>query len=163
MFDYRHRQTGPWFVLLLLVALGAAGWAVWGALTGQLHPGVRLILIAPAAIFSLLAACVVYLEVRDEGYRLSVQFGPLPIFGTSVLYDDIESVEPARLGLLQGFGLHLVPGAFISVRIRGDEAVCIRLKRRRPIWFCRTVYLGTDDAEGLLEFLRRKIAQGAGQ
>jgi hypothetical protein len=163
MFDYEHRQIGLWWLPLLALAGGAAGFAVWGAATGNFEPGVRVVLLILAATLSLAAASLGWLDVRDEGYRLSIRFGPLPVFGTAVPYDDIESAEPAQLMLLHGFGMNVLPGLFISFRVWGSEVVKLRLRRRRGICFYKTVYVGTDDAEGLLAFLRGKLGRQDGR
>ncbi len=161
MGDYEHRQYGPWFVMLLVMGAGILAIAVWLAVSGRAAVEVALLMIAAGAVFLLAATLFVYLDVRDERDRLALRFGPMPLFGTSLPYEALESVEPARMGLLYGFGVQGLPGAFILFRIWGSDGVQVRLKRRRGLWRARTVIIGTDDAEHLLEFLQGKIGQHA--
>ncbi|MCK4375288.1 MAG: hypothetical protein KAX19_08165, partial [Candidatus Brocadiae bacterium] len=100
MGDYEHRQYGPWFVMLLVMGAGILAIAVWLAVSGRAAVEVALLMIAAGAVFLLAATLFVYLDVRDERDRLALRFGPMPLFGTSLPYEALESVEPARMGLL---------------------------------------------------------------
>jgi len=136
----------------------AAGHVARGRATGELL--VPLVLVG--AVLLLAAALVGYLDVRDAGDRLRIRFGPLPLMGTSIPYEDIESVEPAHSSLLYGYGVHGLPGLFIIFNIWGFGAIRIRLKRRTPVWRAKTVIVGTDEPDRLLEFLRGKIGRQPG-
>lgn len=137
---YEHTQRGPlWLVLMppLAIALalavagdGAARWAGAGF----------------AALLALLAACFATLTVRDRGDHLDVRFGPLPWFGTRVRYDTIDRVAPARSRLIDGWGVHWLPGRGWTFNLWGFDCVEIRAGRR-------VVRIGTDEPEALAAFL----------
>ncbi len=156
MGDYEHRQYGGWWVMCAVLALGMFGLAVLLIISEQIDLGVALMLAGAGAFLLVVASMVGYLDVRDEGDRLSARFGPLPFFGTAIRYEDIESVRRARTAMLYGFGLQGLPGLFLVLNIWGFDAVQVRMKRRRGIWLAKTVIIGTDDAENLLEFLQEK-------
>lgn len=153
MNGYRHRQRSWWWWGLLIPGLAMLGFtAVLGARGEALA-----MLVLTAAAFLLAALMFVYLDTSDEGDRLRVRFGPLPLFGTSIPYEAIESVEPTTTGIWHGWGVHGLPGVLLVMNIAGTDAVRIRLKRRRGLTRARTVIIGTDDPEGLLGLLRSKL------
>ncbi len=144
---YRHTQRGYWHLLLdgfgvLMMALAVFSGEPYAA---------RLLFLGMGAMFLLLGSSFRNLTVEDRGDRLSVRFGPIPLFRTSVSYDDIREVEVGRTLLLEGWGVHLSPRGGWVWNIWGRECVIIRRRRR---W---TLRVGTDDAEGLAEFLRSRI------
>ncbi|MCK4284098.1 MAG: hypothetical protein KAX44_07250 [Candidatus Brocadiae bacterium] len=159
MIEYVHRQYGPWHVMFLVLGLGVFGVTAVCGVRGQMSGSVAVSLVLVGGIFFLAAAVLAYLEVRGDGDRLAVRFGPLPLFGTSIPYDAMESVERARTSMLYGFGMQGLPWLFLALNIRGSDAVQIRLKRRLGIWRAKMVFVGTDDAENLVEFLRGKMGQ----
>lgn len=157
MDQYEHRQYGPWYVMFLILGLGVFAITGLRAARDQIDFAVALLLALVGAAFLFVASAFVYLEVRDEGDRLSVRFGPLPMFGASIPYEAIESVQPARTTMLYGFGMQGLPGLFLVMNIWGFDAVQIRLKKRRGIWRAKTLIIGTDGPDELLEFLQDKI------
>jgi len=50
------------------------------------------------------------LTVCDEGDRLAICFGPLPLFQRRFQYDDILGVEIGRTTIMDGWGIHWTPG-----------------------------------------------------
>jgi hypothetical protein len=149
--------------MLVVTALGMFALALYGALAGRggALPPVPLAVVGAA--FLAAAAMLGHLTVRDEGEALSVRFGPLPLFGTRIPYEAIESVETRPIGLLHGFGVHGLPGVFIVFSIWGFDAVRIRLKRRRGLFMAKRVIIGTDDAERLAAFLRERAGGNAAE
>ncbi len=141
--------------------MGFGTWAiaVWYALRGRADGELPVALLLTGAILLLAAGLIGYLDVWDAGDRLCVRFGPLPLAGTSVPYENIESVEPAYSSLLYGYGVHGLPGLFIVFNIWGLGAVRLRLKKHTPVWRAKTVIVGTDEPGRLLDFLREKIGQ----
>ena len=166
-------RGGRWAALItgLLLVSGAFAWVTIGARAAakQGVPGEVLIpamagcwLVGGlAAAFLVSGGLFTYLDVRDEGDRLSVRFGPLRLFGTLIHYDAIESVEASHTRLIDGFGMHGFPGVYIVLNIWGMRAVRVRLKRRRGLWRARTVFIGTDEPEALHAFLRDRIGRPA--
>lgn len=164
MYAYEHRQYGPWSFVCLVSALGAFGIVAYAVAYRE----ARADIVFPAAFVGLLmlviGALMSYLDVYDAGDGLAVRFGPIPLFGTSIPYDRIESVERARLSvLLHGYGVHGLPGFYVAFGIWGFGAVRVRLKERRGLTRVKTVIIGTDEPDALLEFLLRKVAQQPGQ
>ena len=92
------------------------------------------------------------LTVRDEQDALAVRFGPLPLFFTRIPYDKIRSVEPDRTTLLDGWGIHYLPGRGTTFNIWGFHCVRVELENR-------TIRIGTDDVENLVAFLRQRISR----
>jgi len=160
MGDYEHRQYGAWWVMFVVLALGLFGLTAALIASEGIKLHVALMMSGTGAFFLVVASMLGYLDVRDEGDRLSVRFGPLPLFGTSIRYEDIESVAPTRTTMLHGFGVHGLPGLFLVLNIWGFDAVQLRMRRRHAIWFAKTVIIGTDDLDELLALLQDKVGQG---
>ena len=100
--QYEYTQTAP---LYLIVAATSVGMFV-GA---WLVPDVQVILVASGVLMLLLALSFHHLTVSDEGYRLVISFGPLPLFRRRLYYSQIERVEQARSTILDGWGMHVSP------------------------------------------------------
>ena len=60
---------------------------------------VMAILLAVSGMFRTLT-------VRDEGDLLAVRYGPLPMFSKTIRYSEIESIEPDRTKVVDGWGIH---------------------------------------------------------
>lgn len=89
--------------------------------------------------------------LEGEGDRLSISFGPLPLFHPTVRYDVIEQVEVGKTTLLDGWGIHLsLRGGWVW-NLWGWTCVVVRFKNGG------TLRIGTDDAENLVEFLSSKV------
>jgi len=143
--DYDHTQRGGLRIILDLSA-GLMFVMAW------LSRAVRvpaLILVATGAVFLALGFCFRELTVRDAGDHLRVRYGPLPLFGTRIRYDEITAVEPARTSWLDGWGIHWLPGRGWTYNIWGFD--CVRLTVGG-----KTISVGTDDVDNLARFLREK-------
>jgi hypothetical protein len=145
--QYDHTQHGPLHRIFLAVAamMLAAAWLV------RSDPTVMAINLGVGGIFLLTAMMFASLTVRDEVDWLAVRYGPLPIFRRRIRYADITGVEPDRTSLVDGLGIHYVPGRGWTYNLWGFDCVKITLKNK-------VVRLGTDDVEGLVAFFRGKIA-----
>lgn len=148
---YSHTQTSPLWMLLAGVGVGLAVGA--GASWGQGF--VVYVLGAASVVVFLLAASFAWLRIEDEGEFLSVRYGPLPVMGTSVRYDSIDSVEVGRSSVLDGWGVHWMPGRGWTYNLWGLDCVVIRRGGR-------VLRLGTDDPEGLRRFLGERVGGGGG-
>jgi hypothetical protein len=147
---YRHTQKGPWHLVLWSVGAVsvAVAWLVW-----EQAPVPAVILAGTGLFLLVLGACFDRLTVADEGDRLAIQFGFLPLFRTRIRYADIRAVEIGRTTLLDGFGIHRsLQGGWVW-NIWGWECVVIRHRG--------TTRVGTDDAENLATFLKTKIPVAA--
>ena len=98
------------------------------------------------------AAGFAQLTVRDRGDRLTVRFGWIPLIGWSARWEDIESAEIGRTSWVDGWGLHWLPGRGMTINIWGQDCVVLNVKSR-------IVRVGTDDPEGLAEYVRRRISE----
>jgi hypothetical protein len=112
-----------------------------------LFPTVGLLLL-------LLGASFHHLTVEDRGERLAIRFGPIPLFRRSVRYDDIVSVAVDRSTILEGWGIHLSHRGGWVWNLWGSDCVLVELKRSK-------LRIGTDDPQGLAEFLRSKMGDDA--
>jgi len=155
MFGYDHTQTGGWHWIMAppgVVLLMA------GVLAGEAAT------VVAGVILILIAGMVGHLRVWDDGDALRVRFGPLPLLGTRIPYDQVERVEVSRTSWLQGWGVHGWPGAWLVYNIWGFGAVTLHLKEPRTIFRFRRHVIGTDEPEALARFLRGRLkaADGAG-
>jgi hypothetical protein len=98
---YSHTQKAP----LCLILYGSAllcftlAWMVGSA------PG-GFIVAAVGLVIALLAPAFHHLTVVDQGDRLAIRFGPLPLFNRTVGYADIDCVDVGMTLLLDGWGIH---------------------------------------------------------
>lgn len=143
---YFHTQKGPWHLILgaLAVVLFGASWFVPDAVASA-------VLLAAGLAVLVLAPAFRELTVADEGDRLAVRFGPLPLFQKQIRYDDIRIVERGRTSLLDGWGVHWNPWSGWVWNIWGRDCIVLRLEHG-------IVRIGTDDREGLAELLKRKLS-----
>lgn len=139
---YRHTQKGPIHLILLAVAalLAVNAWFLREPFPAFLG------LAGGAALFALLAFSFRELTVEDQGDGLAVRFGPLPFFGTKVNYASITAVEAGTSSLIDGLGIHYVPGRGWTYNLWGYHCVVAHLGKR-------LIRIGTDDVPGLLSFL----------
>ena len=103
-----------------------------------------------AVTFALCGLMFGSLTIRDEGQRLTLRFGLLPVFRKRIRYSDITGVEVGRTSVLDGWGIHYFPGRGWTYNIFGLD--CVKLTLGRKI-----IRVGTDDAEELAKVIREKI------
>lgn len=144
---YRHTQKAPLYVPL--VALAIAFFGIGWFFHRQLLPFAVVMGIAGAVILTL-AFSFQHLAVADEGDRLAIQFGPIPIFRKTIRYEDIREVEVGRTTVLDGWGIHMsLQGGWVW-NIWGRDCVVVH--------HSGITRIGTDDAQNLAQFLNSKIA-----
>ena len=149
--NYQHKQRAP-----LCLLLYGVGWLV-GLVTiltlPELERDVALIaVLLPCSLVFALAPAFHFLIVRDEGERLRIAFGPLPLFKTEISYSDITAVELDRTTLLDGWGIHRsLRGGWVW-NIWGRD--CVKITRTSGV-----IRVGTDDPERLAEFLQTRCPQ----
>jgi len=145
---YSHTQKAP----LCLIVYTAAFAMFIGAWIARSEFPVQMILVGTGIVMCLLAMAFHHLTVVDQGDRLVIRFGPLPLFRRTVRYADIEKVEVGRTLLLEGWGIHYsVRGGWVW-NLWGRKCVVVHLKNR-------VLRIGTDDPENLARFLEGKIGQ----
>jgi hypothetical protein len=94
------------------------------------------------------------MTVQDEGEFLAIRYGPLPVFRRRIRYADVTSVEPGRSSIIDGWGIHWVPGRGWTYNLWGFQ--CATLTVRGGI-----VRIGSDDVDNLVGFLHGKIKERA--
>ena len=144
--NYTHTQKAPLHLILhaLAFAFIAAGLffpADFAALIG---------LWTGAAVIVLFANMFRELTVADEGNRLAIRYGPIPLFFKTIEYSEIRAVERDRTALVDGWGIHWVPGRGWTYNLWGFD--CVKLDVNG-----KTIRVGSDDADKLVEFLRSQI------
>jgi hypothetical protein len=144
--SYQHTQSAPLCLVLytLGIALLAMSWLL------QDEPIVPLALTLAGGVVLLMAVSFHHLTVVDAGDHLAVWFGPLPLFQQQIPYADIRAVAVDRTLFTDGWGIHYsLRGGWVW-NIWGRSCVALKL-RDRVMW------IGTDDAETLSQFLHTRI------
>lgn len=143
---YQHTQRAPMHWILHFFAAYCLV-AVWFT---RDTPVIAYILLVAGFMFFALGLMFKHLTIRDDGDHLTVAFGPLPLFGKRVRYDDIHSAKRSRSAVIDGWGVHYIPGRGTTYNIWGFDCVELDVKGH-------TVRIGSNDVENLLAFLRGKI------
>ncbi|MFO0810526.1 MAG: hypothetical protein U0746_18015 [Gemmataceae bacterium] len=147
--SYRHTQTGPWSGILLVFGAGLLGLAWFH----RDETVVAVLLPSIGSIALVLAASFRHLTVNDEGDRLAIRFGPLPLFQKRIRYADMQAVEVGQTTWLDGWGIHMsMQGGWVW-NIAGWDCVVVH--------HGGTTLVGTDDAANLARFLAAKIEPGS--
>lgn len=139
---YYHIQRGPWW--LICYALAATSFTVTRSVP---VPALNIIFSVVGGVLLLLGISIGHLVVEDEGDLLFVHFGPFPLFRKRIRYEDIREVETGRVPFRESGGIHWSPWGGWIWSVWGTHCVTLRLKRGK-------FRVGTDDAEGLAEFLK---------
>ena len=143
--DYEHTQKAPLNLILYAVAFFMLAATV---LLPAPWP-VSLVLELGAVLVGVAGAMFGFLTVRDAGDHLAVRYGPIPAFGRRFPYARITKVQRSRSALIDGWGIHWVPGRGTTYNLWGRDCVTFRFGRR-------LIRIGTDDAENLTAFLEKK-------
>ncbi len=148
---YDHTQTGPicWLLLLPNFLLLPVVFVL------SRNPGGMLVILGVDAILIGAALSFRSLRVVDENQSLACRFGPLPFFSKRIAYADMISADRDRTALIDGWGIHWLPGRGWTYNLWGRD--CVRLKLKSG----QTVRIGTDDPTGLENFLRDRISHSA--
>lgn len=143
---YQHTQHGRWYLLIpLMIALLLIMDAI---LPGPPLP--LLVYLLVAGIVGVVSLTFNSLTVRDDGNRLTIRFGPIPLFGFSIPYAKITQVEKDRTRFGDGWGIHYVLARGWIYNVWGFD--CVRIECGRRVY-----RVGTDDPDGLYDFLSSKI------
>jgi hypothetical protein len=144
---YDHTQHAPLYGLFVLPAVILL--VVAGRLPPQQAPA-SFALFGAAGVLGVLALSFRQLTVRDEGDCLALRFGPLPLLRKRIRYADILAAERSRSTLVDGWGIHWVPGRGWSFNLWGFD--CVRLTLSSG----QTIRVGTDAPDGLAQFLQQR-------
>ena len=147
---YEHTQKAPLYLAVLLPGV----LCVVAGILGDGLQGARVILWVMGALMIVLALCFMWLAVRDEGDALAIRFGPLPLFRRRLPYARLRGAGVERSRILDGWGVHWTPGQGWIWNLWGRDCVAVELDPGR-------LRIGTDDPQGLLRHLQRRIEGGA--
>lgn len=142
---YAHTQNAPlhWLLHGVTAVLCIGAWWSRG------EPMIATVLVLSAVSSSLISLAFVNLTVRDQGEHMDVRYGPLPLFRTTIRYQDVHSARAARSNLVDGWGVHYIPGRGWTFNLWGRD--CVEFQHKSG-----TTRIGTDDVEGVLDCLRAK-------
>ncbi len=144
---YHHTQRSPLYILIYGPGLIALILAIM--LSDSTAIAIPFLIVGLALGF--VGACFYYLTISDDEDRLSIQFGPLPLFRRSVRYADVRNVEVARTSIFDGWGIHwTVRGGWLW-NTWGRDCVLMTFDRGR------TLRLGTDEPDELCDFLKSRV------
>ena len=146
---YEHTQKGAFHYILSVAATFILGMA-W---VTQEQAGPSLVLVAVGLVMAAFSLAFQTLTVRDGGDALELTFGPLPLFRERIPYARITAVQADRSNLLDGWGIHWVPGRGWTYNIWGFG--CVKITSGR-----RVIRVGSDDVDGLTRFLQGKLQEG---
>jgi hypothetical protein len=144
--EYDHTQWAPMYLLLLVPGLTVLFLSAVLIDEPSTTLGVTLI----AMFLLLIAYSFRSLHVVDECNALALKFGPIPLFRKRFPYAHIFSADCDRSTVIDGWGIHWIPGRGWIYNLWGFD--CVRL----ILTGNRTVRVGTDDPEGLASFLKEK-------
>ena len=145
MMEYLHTQRGWFHYLFYIVAV--IMFSVW-----WLDPRASVAIpIVVGTVVLVFALSFQTLTVEDQGHQLAIRFGPVPLMSKRIPYGSIQNIEVGRSSFLDGWGIHWVPGRGWTYNLWGFDCVKLAVNHK-------TIRIGTDDAENLAAFLRRKTA-----
>ena len=144
---YDHAQKS----LIYLILLGVCLLSIGIGLVAPLGTPLSSALSGGGAVGAFFAFSFKYLRVRDEGDCLAIRFGPLPVFRRRIPYSQITGVEPGRSWVIEGWGIHNIGRGWIY-NLWSFDCVVVHLG-------AKTVRIGTDDVDGLVGFVKARIAE----
>jgi hypothetical protein len=144
--DYNHTQKAPlhlifYPIIVTLLVLALVGRDQWS---------VVLCTLGVAATLVLVSLMFRQLTVRDEGERLAIRYGPLPVFRKLIPYSKMDLVEQGRSSVIDGWGIHWIPGRGFTYNLWGRDCAILMVEGR-------VFRIGSDDVENLVAFLREKV------
>lgn len=143
--SYSHTQKGILRPILLIcgAVCFVIAYCVWE------NPPLTPVFLAVGAACVALAFAFAQLTVCSEGERLAVRFGPMPLFRKVIPLGEITDVEKTRSTFLAGWGIHLTRKGWLW-NIGGFDCVRVDINGK-------SMLVGTDDPDGLVAFLKRRI------
>jgi len=144
--SYRHVQHAP---LCLPIYILAMVFLVPGLLLKS-EPPIPWLFPPIGLLMLILAASFHNLTVEDQSDRLSIRFGPIPLFRKTICFDEITSAKRGRTTILDGWGIHMSWRGGWVWNLWGRDCVVLQLGKG-------VLRIGTDDAENLADFINQKI------
>ena len=144
--EYSKTQEAPLQYLLygVVAVLLPLAWL------NRQEPAAVVVLACVAVVMILAGLAFGTMTVRDEGDRLAIRYGPLPIFRRRIPYSAITAVEPGRTSVIDGWGVHYIPFRGMTYNLWGFGCAKLSLGRR-------VIRVGSDDVENLVTFIGSKI------
>lgn len=97
-------------------------------------------------------SCFGTLTITGDRDALALRYGPLPVFRKRFPYDKITAVRQGRSALIDGWGIHYIPGRGWTYNLWGYDCALLEMDGR-------TIRIGSDDAQRLVEFLQSRITR----
>lgn len=142
--DYHEIQRSWWTWLIFVIVLIEVGIPMCVPM-----PRVAgIAMMVGAGVITVIAFAFASLRISDTDRSLRVQFGPLPLAGTEIQYDEILGVEKEKSTFLDGWGLKRVRGGWLW-NVWGYD--CIKVVTEK-----KTVRIGTQRPDELMKFLLLK-------
>ncbi len=145
---YRHTQPGYWpyfFFAFAAVAIALA-WVTSAEFS------TILVLCLVAFIFLTMVGLFSQMTVSDQGDHLLIEFGPLNWIHKRIAYSRIKHCEVDKTILIDGWGIHWVPGRGWTFNIWGFQ--CVKCRTERNV-----LRIGTDQPQQLAELIQSKIRE----
>jgi hypothetical protein len=146
---YDHTQHAPMYWLVLLPAIVIAAIAI--IVPNDIYVAIPMLLVSGVLVAT--AMSFRWLRVVDEGTHLAMRFGPLPLLRKRILYANIVAAVRDRSSIIDGWGMHWLPGRGWTYNLSGFDCVRLTLKGGG------TARIGTDDPDGLTQFLQQKLRE----
>jgi hypothetical protein len=146
---YRHVQKG--YFHLVLLAFAGLLLVLGTTVVAEESPAIGLTIVG--GVMTVFSLSFMHLTVSDGGDVLRVRFGPIPFMRCRIRYDAIRSVAVGRSSVVDGWGVHWLPGRGWIWNLWGLDCVVLDVDGKR-------LRVGTDDPEGLATFLTGR-ASGA--
>ena len=143
---YTHTQRAPF--LYVLLALAAA--AVIGAWLSRNDAAAMPVALGVGVVLVVVAFSFGEMTVQDEGSHLAIRYGPLPMFRKRIPYAAITAAEAGRTSLIDGWGIHYVPGRGWTYNLWGFACVKVRLGKK-------IIRIGSDDVDHLTNYLSGRM------
>jgi hypothetical protein len=155
---YNTTQSGTLGALLLSSTAILSGSALaiakgWVSAPKEGASRGALAFLGAAAVTGACAALFSTLTIAEHAAGISVTFGPLALFKTSIAFAEIAAVAPGRSKWYHGLGMRysLGKGGGWRWAVSGSDVVEITMKTGAVF------AVGTADAQGLVELLKAKI------
>ena len=144
--EYSKTQEAPLQYLLygVVAVLLPLAWL------NRQEPAAVVVLACVAVVMILAGLAFGTMTVRDEGARLAIRYGPLPIFRRQIPYAAITAVEPGRTSVIDGWGIHYIPFRGMTYNLWGFGCAKLTLGRR-------VIRIGSEDIDNLVSFIRSRI------
>lgn len=113
-------------------------------------PWIAWLLSIVGALMIALSLCFRQLRVRDDGEQLEIAFGPVGLFRSALRYDQILGVTVTRSALIDGWGIHRLPGRGWIWNLWGYDCVALDLRDGTRL------RIGSDEAQALADFLAQR-------